>query len=265
MAKNVGLLGGVRGKLGNAVFYVQNGVQVSRVYQPVVANPNTSLQIAQRAKMALAGRLMGITPAAALAGLPADNVRDRRGLFVRSLVRASTYGNHKAQVAWPDLVLSEGNVAFETNHTVTRTDSSAYVQLVVSTQRNTSDLGFYPGYMERVVVYLIDNTSSGRDICSTRLLTMPTSSAAVATNVNIRVDNGTAANYSAVVYVIPMISSEILGGVNYSWVGTETETYVVIDGLRSNAALSYGRSTVVSVSSSRDDKVGVDMKESKKK
>lgn len=52
MAKNVGLIGSVRGKLGNAVFYTRAGRQCSRVYQPEVRNPQTKRQMTSREKMA---------------------------------------------------------------------------------------------------------------------------------------------------------------------------------------------------------------------
>lgn len=52
MAKNVGLIGSVRGKLGNAVFYTRAGRQCSRVYQPEVRNPQTKRQQTSREKMA---------------------------------------------------------------------------------------------------------------------------------------------------------------------------------------------------------------------
>lgn len=54
MAKNVGLIGGLTGKLGNTVNSVRRGVQISRVYQPIVANPKTKRQEMSRAKLALA-------------------------------------------------------------------------------------------------------------------------------------------------------------------------------------------------------------------
>ena len=54
MGKNVGLIGGVRGKVGNVVFSTRRGVQIARAYQPVVANPQTKRQTLSRAKLALA-------------------------------------------------------------------------------------------------------------------------------------------------------------------------------------------------------------------
>ena len=43
-----------RGKLGNMVTFVRNGVQITRAYQPVVYNPMTTRQQLSRAKLALA-------------------------------------------------------------------------------------------------------------------------------------------------------------------------------------------------------------------
>lgn len=54
MAKIVGLIGSVRGKLGNSVMAVRRGVQIARVYQPVVANPKSRRQEYSRAKFGLA-------------------------------------------------------------------------------------------------------------------------------------------------------------------------------------------------------------------
>lgn len=54
MAKNVGLIGGLRGKIGNVVFSTRRGVEISRAYQPVVANPKSARQQLSRAKLSLA-------------------------------------------------------------------------------------------------------------------------------------------------------------------------------------------------------------------
>lgn len=58
MGKNVGLIGGVRGKVGNVVFSTRRGVQIARAYQPVVANPGTKRQELSRAKLAIATNIM---------------------------------------------------------------------------------------------------------------------------------------------------------------------------------------------------------------
>lgn len=54
MAKAVGLIGGLKGKVGNTVFRTRRGVQIASVYQPTVLNPKTKRQQLSRAKMAAA-------------------------------------------------------------------------------------------------------------------------------------------------------------------------------------------------------------------
>lgn len=263
MAKNVGLIGSLRGKLGNTVFYVTNGVQVTRVYQPVVANPNTSLQIAQRAKMALAGRMSKITPIVALAGLGESNKRLRRGKFVQELIRASSYAGNKASLAFDQLFLSHGNVQLLTAQSVTRTDGAGYIRMSFSVSRSAAISSLPAGYGLRAVIYLIDNTNSGSDLCRSQLLTLPTGDSAVATTIQIPVTRGTAGNYTAVSYIVPFQATESLDGVNYSFVGDEQETYIVIDSLKSVANLRFGDSFYLAISASSKDEVS-DAEKSKK-
>lgn len=52
MAKGIEMNGMLRGKRGGVVYYRQNGEQISRPYNPTVANPRTSGQLYQRAVMA---------------------------------------------------------------------------------------------------------------------------------------------------------------------------------------------------------------------
>lgn len=54
MAKAVGLIGSLKGKVGNTVFVTRRGIQVARVYQPVVAQPKSARQQLSRAKFSLA-------------------------------------------------------------------------------------------------------------------------------------------------------------------------------------------------------------------
>lgn len=245
MAKNVGLIGGLRGKLGNAVFYVSNGVQVSRVYQPIVANPNTQLQIEQRSKMSLAGRMSKITPAAAIRGLFGDNLRTLRGSFVREVIRASTYSNDKASLAYDSLALSHGNLQFFTSHSYTRANSSGRIDITVSVERAAAGTPIPVGYGLRAVVYFIDNTSSDGDMCSTGLLNIPDGDTPVTTLIRRPVTRGSAANYTVAVYVVPFMATSNLDGVSYSYIGSEEDTYILINGLRSVASIRYGDSSYV--------------------
>ena len=48
-----GIVGKGTGKLGASVFAISGGEQIVRQYNPVVSNPNTDAQVAQRAKLKL--------------------------------------------------------------------------------------------------------------------------------------------------------------------------------------------------------------------
>lgn len=54
MAKNVGVVGSLNGKVGNFVFRTRRGMQITSVYQPEVHNPKSKRQTLSRAKLALA-------------------------------------------------------------------------------------------------------------------------------------------------------------------------------------------------------------------
>lgn len=109
------LTGGVfskgSGRLGGHVLAVSNGQQIVREYQPNVANPRTSLQKAQRAKVVLAGKLSQITPDAVIIGL-AENKRDRRSEYTRTIIknaRVQEVGGEYTAVLLPgELIFSRG-------------------------------------------------------------------------------------------------------------------------------------------------------------
>lgn len=114
MAKVVGLVGSASGKLGNVVYAVTNGMQVARVYQPVVSNPKSNLQMLQRAKGNLIGQLSGIVPHQVLVGL-GINKRARRAAFLKHSLRAATATVSDnvitAKIQPVDIILSQGAVA----------------------------------------------------------------------------------------------------------------------------------------------------------
>lgn len=89
MAKTPNGLGQYSGKVGGVVYAIQNGQQIVRSYQPVVSNPKSSRQIAQRAKGNLAGRVSQIVPYQILQGLGL-NRRARRSRFLRLCLNGIT-------------------------------------------------------------------------------------------------------------------------------------------------------------------------------
>ena len=100
-----------RGRVGGQVYAVNGGQQIIRTYNPVVSNPRTSLQQAQRAKVVLAGKLSSLTPDAVLTGM-ASSKRDRRSEFTRNIivkaVANETPQGYKAVLEPEDLIFSKG-------------------------------------------------------------------------------------------------------------------------------------------------------------
>lgn len=103
-----GIVGTGTGKMGNAVFSTVAGKQVVRQYQPVVANPSTTAQVDQRARLKLASQL-----AAALApviAIPRDGLKSSRNLFIKKNFDAITANGGTAQVSYENLQLTAGNI-----------------------------------------------------------------------------------------------------------------------------------------------------------
>lgn len=100
-----------RGRVGGQVYAVNGGEQIIRTYNPVVANPRTSLQQAHRAKVVLAGKLSALTPDAVLTGM-ARSKRDRRSEYTRNIINKAvsndTPQGYKAVLEPADLIFSKG-------------------------------------------------------------------------------------------------------------------------------------------------------------
>lgn len=103
MARIQGLVGGMSGKMGNAVFRQRYGQTIVSQYQPVVANPNTSGQQVARAKFKLITQLAAImAPAMGSMGVinrPARQGRNPRTGFVQR--------NYSLMTAEPDVTAAE--------------------------------------------------------------------------------------------------------------------------------------------------------------
>lgn len=107
-----GFVGKGSGKLGSSVFAISGGEQIVREYNPRVANPNTSAQVAQRAKM----KLMSQFAAALAPGLAFKkiNLVSARNQFVSKNIGLCTYTDEKAEVEMTKLDLTGGSQAFNT-------------------------------------------------------------------------------------------------------------------------------------------------------
>lgn len=105
-----GFVGKGSGKLGASVFAISGGEQIVREYNPVVSNPNTEAQIAQRAKLKLVSQL-----AAALApalGFAKQGLVSARNQFVSKNIGLCTFENDTASVDITSIQLTPSNVPF---------------------------------------------------------------------------------------------------------------------------------------------------------
>ena len=156
MAKFVGFVGTIRGKVGTTVFSKgEKGLSYGRSYQPQVYNPKTVKQVDQRTKMNLVGRMSQVTPKSLLIGMSGENNRQRRSNFNRSLLNVATIDRSNprsiiAKVAPEEIVFSEGNEvlhATASNTAITANEVTLNIKL--------ADTSLAGAYGERVVVAVI--------------------------------------------------------------------------------------------------------------
>ena len=101
-----GILGTGSGKLGTSVFTTVKGVQIVRQHQPVVNNPSTNLQVAQRSRFKLISQL-----AASMAGviaIPRIGLTSSRNLFIKKNMPVVLGDVEGAQVSYENLQLTNG-------------------------------------------------------------------------------------------------------------------------------------------------------------
>lgn len=157
MGKLVGLIGTVSGKVGNIVFCKgENGMTYGRTYQPRVSNPKTVLQMDQRAKMNLVGRMSQVTPKKLLVGMSGTSPRARRSVFTHILLSSATIdrsvpGEVLALMAPEDIVFSQGaEIISASAATPTITSTSMSVSITLT------DDSLAGRYGERIVVAIVD-------------------------------------------------------------------------------------------------------------
>lgn len=156
MAKFVGFVGTIRGKVGTTVFTKgEKGLSYGRSYQPQVSNPKTIKQVDQRTKMNLVGRMSQVTPKSLLIGMSGENNRQRRSSFNRGLLNVATIDRSNprsiiAKIAPEEIVFSEGN---EVLH-ATASDA-AITAKNVTLNLTLADTSLAGVYGERVVVAVI--------------------------------------------------------------------------------------------------------------
>lgn len=108
MGKVTSLYGKTMGKIGSIVFSTSGGFTIAREYNPHVANPNTTAQIDQRARMKLMSQISAaLAPSLAYTK---DGLVSARNKFVKRNFENSYALNGTAQLSYENLQLTEGNL-----------------------------------------------------------------------------------------------------------------------------------------------------------
>lgn len=104
-----GILGTGSGKLGTSVFTTVKGTQIVRQHQPVVTNPSTKLQVAQRSRFKLVSQIAASM--AAVIAIPRIGLTSSRNLFIKKNMPAVLGDVEGAQVSYEKLQLTNGTAA----------------------------------------------------------------------------------------------------------------------------------------------------------
>lgn len=109
MAIQTSLFGKINGKIGGVVFSTSGGIQISREYNPNVANPNTQAQVNQRARMKLMSQLSAtMAPVITMQKMGLVSARNQ---FTKRNFGYSYVSDGEAQVSYENLQLTQGNAA----------------------------------------------------------------------------------------------------------------------------------------------------------
>lgn len=108
MGKVTSLYGKTMGKIGSIVFSTSGGQTIAREYNPHVANPNTTAQVNQRARMKLMSQISAsLAPSLAYTK---SGLVSSRNKFVKRNFGSSYALNGVAQCSYENLQLTEGNL-----------------------------------------------------------------------------------------------------------------------------------------------------------
>ena len=94
------------GKLADTVMSVRNGEQIARKYQPVVFNPSTPAQVAQRAKLKLISQLSAVM--APVISIPKRGPVSSRNLFTKANFGSLVYSEGMASATLTSITLTNG-------------------------------------------------------------------------------------------------------------------------------------------------------------
>lgn len=137
-----------KGKLGNMVVSTVAGETIARDYNPNVANPSTSAQVDQRARMKLMSQLSAAF--APVIAIPKDGLKSSRNLFSKKNFPLTFAANGVAQISYENIQLTDGNTGLP-NVEVTRDSESNNI---------VANLQSAPGDAVSKVVYVLYKKSS---------------------------------------------------------------------------------------------------------
>lgn len=159
MAKIYGLFGSMTGKLADTVMSVRNGEQLARKYQPVVFNPSTPAQVAQRAKLKLMSQLSAIVGKYIV--FPRVGPVSSRNAFTKANFGLTTFDHNEAGINLNNLQLTDSPVVFN------------YVGLTRGADSITAQVSdFAADPLTRVVfVFLIKDASENLRVIDTKVAT----------------------------------------------------------------------------------------------
>lgn len=200
-------LGKFSGKLGGAVFVIRNGKQIVREYNPRPTNPKSALQLQQRAKGNLAGRISSFVPKAAISGLGANNIR-RRSRFNQLILKGaqvSLIGNdYSAKIPWESVKFSEGTVI---SPFYLKSISASVNDVSVDLRGVSSEVvspDVYASMNARLVAMIYDTKSQNLVEVATKIIIKPHQVDGAVTRIPIVHPNG----YTVAVFLIPFSSAD---------------------------------------------------------
>lgn len=107
MAKVNSVIGKMTGKLGGIVMAISNGEQIAREYNPRVSNPQTGLQVRQRAKLKLMTQLAAVM--SPVLYFKRDGLVSPRNKFISTNMKYAYYSYGVASVILENIQLADGN------------------------------------------------------------------------------------------------------------------------------------------------------------
>lgn len=114
------------GKLGSSVFTISKGITVERQYQPIVNNPQTKGQVAQRAKFKLISGLASVV--APFACLLTEGLQTQANVFIKKNMQSVSFSGSSASIDMNKIQISGGSNAFVTpTFTITEGTGKGYI------------------------------------------------------------------------------------------------------------------------------------------